>query len=185
MNGDPLPPEHGFPLRLIAPGWYGIANVKWLTRIEVVNRRYAGQFMAREYVSIREEQRNGETVWTFSTVRHDRLKSAPAKVTRHGTRYTIWGAAWGAPIAAVQVRVDDGPWIWAKLLGRHSRKPSSGFAWRFWGLPWGTPASGEHSITSRAFDVRGNVQPAPDDPFLASRRTFWESNGQITRRVAI
>ena len=50
---------------------------------------------------------------------------------------------------------------------------------------WGTPAPGEHQITSRAFDVDGNIQPAPDDPYLASRRTFWESNGHITRRVLI
>ena len=84
MNGEPLPPAHGFPVRLIAPGWYGVANVKWLTRIEVMDHRYAGQFMARDYVTIREEQRDGETVWTFTTVSHDRLKSAPAKVTRRG-----------------------------------------------------------------------------------------------------
>jgi DMSO/TMAO reductase YedYZ molybdopterin-dependent catalytic subunit len=67
MNGEPLPREHGFPLRLIAPGWYGIANVKWLTRIEVVDQRFAGRFMAREYVTIREQQVDGETVWTFLT----------------------------------------------------------------------------------------------------------------------
>jgi hypothetical protein len=79
MNGDPLPPEHGFPVRLIAPGWYGVANVKWLTRIEVTDHRFAGRFMARDYVSIREEQRGGQTVWTFATVSHDRLKSAPAR----------------------------------------------------------------------------------------------------------
>ena len=84
MNGEPLPPEHGFPVRLIAPGWYGVANVKWLTRIEVMDHRYAGRFMARDYVTIREEQRDGQTVWTFTTVSHDRLKSAPAKVTRRG-----------------------------------------------------------------------------------------------------
>jgi DMSO/TMAO reductase YedYZ molybdopterin-dependent catalytic subunit len=84
MNGKPLPPANGFPVRLIAPGWYGVANVKWLTRIEVVDHRYAGRFMARDYVTIREEQR-GETVWTFTTVSHDRLKSAPAKVTRRAT----------------------------------------------------------------------------------------------------
>ena len=116
MNGEPLPPEHGFPVRLIAPGWYGVANVKWLTRIEVMDHRYAGRFMARDYVSIREEQRDGETVWTFTTVSHDRLKSAPAKVTRRGNRYTIMGAAWGAPIAAVEVRIDDGPWMPATLV---------------------------------------------------------------------
>ena len=186
MNGDPLPPEHGFPVRLIAPGWYGVANVKWLTRIEVMDHRYAGRFMARDYVSIREEQRDGQTVWTFTTVSHDRLKSAPAKVTRHGNRYSILGAAWGASIAAVQVHIDDGPWLPATLYGPPPpRKRSSGYAWRFWTFDWGHPVSGEHRITSRAFDSDGNIQPAPDDPIVASRTTYWESNGHITRRVLI
>jgi DMSO/TMAO reductase YedYZ molybdopterin-dependent catalytic subunit len=186
MNGDPLPREHGFPLRLIAPGWYGVANVKWLTRIEVVDRRFAGRFMARDYVSIREETRNGETLWTFATVGRDRLKSAPAKVTRLDDAYTVWGAAWGAPIAAVEVRIDDGPWNAAELLGpRMPRGRSRGYAWTFWKFAWGAPAAGEHRVTSRAFDVEGNVQPPPDDPFLASRRTYWESNGHITRIVQI
>jgi len=188
MNGAPLPPEHGFPLRLIAPGWYGVANVKWLNRIEVVDQRYAGRFMARDYVTIRETTRDGRTVWTFSTVRHDRLKSAPAKVTRRRGRYAILGAAWGAPIAEVEVRIDDGPWMTAELQDPPSRTRSrsrSEFAWRFWTLNWGRPAPGEHTITSRAFDVDGNLQPPPDDPYLASKVTFWESNGQITRRVRI
>jgi DMSO/TMAO reductase YedYZ molybdopterin-dependent catalytic subunit len=68
LNGEPLPPVRGFPLRLIAPGWFGVANVKWLTRIEVRDQRYANRFMARDYVSIREEHRNVQTLWTFSTV---------------------------------------------------------------------------------------------------------------------
>jgi DMSO/TMAO reductase YedYZ molybdopterin-dependent catalytic subunit len=186
MNDEPLPPANGFPIRLIAPGWYGVANVKWLTRIEVVDQRYAGRFMARDYVTVREEQRDGETVWTFATVSHDRLKSAPAKVTRRDNRYTIRGAAWGAPIAAVEVQIDAGPWTAAQLdAPLPPRSRSRGYAWRFWTFDWGTPAPGEHTIRSRAFDVEGNAQPAPDDPFLASKRTFWESNGQITRRVLI
>jgi len=186
MNSEPLPPEHGFPVRLIAPGWYGVANVKWLTRIEVLDHRYAGNFMARDYVTIREQQRDDETVWTFTTVSHDRLKSAPAKVTRRDFRYSIKGAAWGAPITAVEVRIDNGPWMAARLFGPlpHKRR-SRGYAWRFWTFDWGTPAAGEHEITSRAFDIDGNVQPAPDDPFLASKRTLWESNGHITRRVLV
>ena len=57
MNGAALPPANGFPLRLIAPGWYGIANVKWLTRIEVRDTRFMNRFMARDYVTIREEKR--------------------------------------------------------------------------------------------------------------------------------
>ncbi len=189
MNGVPLPRDHGFPLRLIAPGWYGVANVKWLTRIEITDQRFAGRFMARDYVSIREQVREGQTVWTFNTVKHDRLKSAPAKVTRgRRRRYAIMGAAWGAPIAEVEVQIDDGPWRTAMLdrrLSRHGSRDRSGFAWRFWTLEWGRPAAGEHSIRSRAFDVDGNVQPAPNDPFLASKVTFWESNGQIARRVLI
>jgi DMSO/TMAO reductase YedYZ molybdopterin-dependent catalytic subunit len=117
MNGEPLPREHGFPLRLIAPGWYGIANVKWLTRIEVVDQRFAGRFMAREYVTIREQQVDGETVWTFLTVGRARLKSAPAKVTRRGNRYAVMGAAWGGEVDRVEVQVDDGPWQEARRPG--------------------------------------------------------------------
>jgi DMSO/TMAO reductase YedYZ molybdopterin-dependent catalytic subunit len=189
MNGVPLPPEHGFPLRLIAPGWYGVANVKWLTRIEVMDQRFAGRFMARDYVSIREQTRDGQTVWTFNTVKHARLKSAPAKVTRRRNRYTIMGAAWGAPVAEVEVQVDNGRWIAAELDddSRHKggSRGRSGFAWRFWTLEWGRLSAGEHTIRSRAFDVDGNMQPAPTDAYLASKVTFWENNGQIARRVRI
>jgi DMSO/TMAO reductase YedYZ molybdopterin-dependent catalytic subunit len=189
MNGVPLPREHGFPLRLIAPGWYGVANVKWLTRIELMDQRYAGRFMARDYVTIREQKREGQTVWTFNTVKHARLKSAPAKVTRRRSRYAIMGAAWGAPISEVEVQVDNGPWRTADLddHGRENRgsRDRSGFAWRFWTIDWGRPPAGEHTIRSRAYDHDGNRQPPPNDPYLASKVTFWENNGQIGRRVAI
>jgi DMSO/TMAO reductase YedYZ molybdopterin-dependent catalytic subunit len=187
MNGAPLPAVHGAPVRLIAPGWFGVANVKWLTRIDVVDQRHAGRFMARDYVSIREQKRGAETVWTFSNVNHMRLKSAPAKVTRRRGRYTIMGVAWGVPIADVEVSIDEGPWIGADLdgpgqRGSHGRDE---FAWTFWTLPWTRATPGQHRITSRAFDFAGNVQPAPDDPYLASRVTYWENNGQITRLIAI
>jgi DMSO/TMAO reductase YedYZ molybdopterin-dependent catalytic subunit len=185
MNGVPLPTQHGYPVRLIAPGWYGVANVKWLTRIEVRDGRYAGRFMARDYVTIREEQHDGKEVWTFTTVGHDRLKSAPAKVTRRHDRYAVMGAAWGAPIARVEVSIDNGPWRRARLERRRSRMRSHGYAWTFWTLDWGTPVPGEHEIRSRAIDVDGNVQPAPGEGHLAGKVTYWESNGQITRRVLI
>ena len=186
MNGSPLPPEHGFPVRLIAPGWYGVANVKWLSRIEVTDHRYAGRFMARDYVSIREQEVDNQTVWTFANVAHDRLKSAPARVTRLNGRYAILGAAWGAPIAKLEVSTDDGPWQAATLTApRSSQRTSRSFSWSFWTLDWGTPSAGEHTVTSRAFDREGNMQPLPDDPFVASRRTYWEANQQITRRVLI
>src|SRR4051812_1530570 len=185
MNGDPLPTEHGFPVRLIAPGWYGVANVKWLNRIEVRRGRYAGRFMARDYVTIREEQHGGETIWTFTTVNHDRLKSAPAKVVRTGDAYRVFGAAWGAPVRRVDVRIDDGPWRRARLHRRLGRAGASGFAWRFWTFDWGHPTPGDHAVTSRGFDEHGQVQPRPQDPAIANRRTFWENNGEITRHVTI
>ena len=180
MNGEPLPAAHGFPARLIAPGWYGVANVKWLTRIELLDRRYQGHFMARDYVTIREEDVGGETVWTFTSVSRDRLKSAPAKVTRQGDTYGIMGAAWGAPIAGVEVRIDDEPWQAATLT-----EEGPEFAWTFWTLDWGTPTAGEHTVTSRAIAEDGDVQPAPDEAPLAGKATFWESNGQITRHIEI
>jgi DMSO/TMAO reductase YedYZ molybdopterin-dependent catalytic subunit len=185
MNGEPLPAEHGRPVRLIAPGWYGVANVKWLTRIEVLEHRFQGRFMARDYVTVRERQRGGATQWTFTSVGHDRLKSAPAKVTRRAGRYTVMGAAWGARIAAVEVRIDDGPWRETRLVGARGARARRPYAWSLWTFDWGRPSAGEHTISSRAIDVDGNRQPAADDPFLASKRTYWESNGRITRRVAI
>ena len=189
MNGKPLPRDHGAPVRLIAPDWYGVANVKWLTGIEITDSRYQGRFMARDYVSIREEDRGGDTLWTFTSVTHERLKSAPAKVTRRGDKYTVMGAAWGAPIAKVEVQVDDGAWQATKLSRHLSRGEGSRHgeesAWKFWTLDWGTPAAGEHAIRSRAYDREGNVQPTPEDPSIANRRTFYESNGHLTRRVLI
>ena len=185
MNRADLPPEHGGPVRLIAPGWYGVANVKWLNRIEVTDRRFAGRFMARDYVTARElEGPDGELRWTFTSVADDRLKSAPAKVLHDGSDYTIVGVAWGAPIESVELSIDGGPWVAAELHRSRGGK-SSGTSWQFWTYDWATAESGEHSITSRAIDSSGNVQPSPDDPFLAGKATFWESNGHITRTVVL
>jgi DMSO/TMAO reductase YedYZ molybdopterin-dependent catalytic subunit len=181
MNGAPLPQANGFPLRLIAPGWFGIANVKWLKRIEVRSSRYMGRFMAQDYVTLREEQQDGETVWRQTSVGRALLKSVPAKVTRSDGQHRIIGAAWGAPIERVEVRIDGGPWQTATI----DQSEQAEFAWRMWSLDWPDAAPGEHAITSRAIDVAGNVQPAPDDPVIAAKHTYWESNGQVTRRVRV
>jgi DMSO/TMAO reductase YedYZ molybdopterin-dependent catalytic subunit len=181
MNGAPLPEANGFPLRLIAPGWFGIANVKWLKRIEVRPSRYMGRFMAQDYVTLREEQQDGEKVWLQTSVGRALLKSVPAKVTRSDGRYRIVGAAWGAPIARVEVRIDDGPWQTATI----DRSEEAEFAWKIWSLDWADAAPGTHTITSRAVDTSGNVQPAPGDPVIANKHTYWESNGQVTRQVRI
>ena len=181
MNGEPLLASHGAPLRLIAPGWYGIANVKWLDRIEVLDTRYMGNFMARDYVTIRLEQQGGQTVRRETSVGRALLKSAPAKVARKDGTYRIAGAAWGAPIEAVEVRIDNGDWMPATI----EQGAEYDFTWKFWAVDWGNPSPGEHTITSRAIDTAGNVQPAMDDPRIATKQTYWESNGQLTRRIRI
>ena len=181
MNGAPLDAGHGAPLRLVAPGWYGVANVKWLDRIEVIDTRFAGHFMARDYVTIREEQRDGQPVWTETLVGKALLKSAPARVSRVDGGHKIVGAAWGRPIASVEVQVDGGPWLPATI----TEGAGSEFTWKFWSRAWPNATPGEHTITSRATDTNGNVQPAITDPSIANKRTYWESNGQITRRVQV
>ena len=180
MNGAPLPQPNGFPLRLIAPGWYGVANVKWLERIEVRNTRFMNRFMARDYVTVRQEEHDGEPVWVETSVSRALLKSAPVRVIRTADTYRIEVAAWGAPIEHVEVQIDNGPWQRARL-----RRQTTAFAWTFWSLAWPNPEPGNHRITSRAIDTAGNVQPAMDDPRIATMITGWERNGQITRQVRI
>ncbi|MGC1411447.1 MAG: sulfite oxidase [Acetobacteraceae bacterium] len=180
MNGSPLPAANGFPVRLLVPGWYGVANVKWLRRIEVRDTRFLGRFMGRDYVTIREEHHDGMTVMAETTVGRMLLKSAPAKVTLRDGRYQIDGMAWGpAPVAAVEVKIDNLPWVKAVLDDSRSE-----FAWRSWHLDW-SPAPGEHTVTSRAIDKAGNIQPAMDDALIANKKTYWESNGQITRHIRV
>jgi len=182
MNGEPLPQPNGFPLRLIAPGWFGIANVKWLKRIEVWSTRLENRFMARDYVTVRNIGTSDDPVWTESSVGRALLKSAPGRVVQTASGYRIDGAAWGAPIDRVEVQIDDGAWSRVPL---DDTQPRSDYTWVFWSLDWSAPAAGEHTITSRAIDTNGNIQPAADDPLLANKITYWESNGQITRHVSI
>jgi DMSO/TMAO reductase YedYZ molybdopterin-dependent catalytic subunit len=181
MNDEPLPARNGAPLRLIAPGWYGIANVKWLQRIEIWQTRLANRFMARDYVTLRQEGTEAEPLWTESLVGRARLKSAPARVVRSGDEYRIEGAAWGAPIGRVDIKIDEGLWQRVKLTPHAEDE----YAWTFWTFDWANPTVGEHTITTLAVDAYGEIQPAPDDPLIANKLTFWESNGQITRRVNI
>ena len=181
MNGAPLPQSHGFPLRLIAPGWYGIANIKWLKRIEVRHTRFMGRWMARDYVTLREEERNGDTVWTETSVGRALLKSIAAKVTRRADQHRIIGAAWGGAIERVEVQIDGGPWTPAQL----DASEAAPFAWKMWSLDWKKATPGEHTIVSRAIDDQGNIQPTADDPRIAKKYTKWESNEQFTRRIRL
>jgi hypothetical protein len=108
------------------------------------------------------------------------LKSAPAQVTLRNGHYRIDGMAWGpTPVSAVEVKIDNGPWTMATLDNGQSE-----FAWRAWHLDW-SPTPGEHTVTSRAIDKAGNTQPTMEDPSIATKKTYWESNGQITRHIRV
>ena len=186
MNGEPLPQPNGAPLRLIAPGWYGIACVKWLKRIEIRDTRLMNRFMGRDYVTIREEKRpDGESVWMETSVGRTKLKSITTKVTRIGDEYRIYGAAWGAPIKKVEVRIDDAPWQEATIDPVEDDANSTKWAWKIWHLNWDNPPKGEHTIVSRAIDTKGNIQPAGNSDYITKKRTYWESNGQVVRRIRI
>ncbi|HSF17844.1 MAG TPA: sulfite oxidase, partial [Vicinamibacteria bacterium] len=180
MNGVSLAPHHGFPVRLIVPGWYGIANVKWLTRIDVSDTRHMGRFMAKDYVTLREVDRGGSKEWTMTSVGRSRIKSLAAKVTKSAAGYRIHGAAWGGPIERVEVRVDDREWTKA-AVDEGADEP---FAWKFWHLDW-SPSPGEHTIVSRAIDRAGDIQPTMEDPSIAGKKTYWESNAQLVRRIRV
>ena len=142
--------------------------------------RFLGRFMGRDYVTIREEKHDGTTIMAETSVGRMLLKSAPARVVQRDRRYQIDGMAWGpTPISSVEVRIDNGGWKRAKLEDSRGE-----YAWRAWSLDW-SPAPGEHTVTSRAIDTAGHIQPAMDDPLIADKRTYWESNGQITRNIRI
>jgi DMSO/TMAO reductase YedYZ molybdopterin-dependent catalytic subunit len=185
MNGEPLPHEHGYPLRLVMPGWYGVAHVKWLTRIEVIDRRYEGRHMARNYQSLRAVQSNGETFWLDTSISRTNLKSVIARVTRRRTgstfQHTIHGAAWGgaARIDRVEVRIDGGAWRSA-AIGK--RGPDS--AWLLWSLEWNDAAPGPHTLVSRALNARGEIQPTRDE-LRAKLISNREDNSQWPRKVVI
>ncbi|MFM7101562.1 MAG: molybdopterin-dependent oxidoreductase, partial [Verrucomicrobiota bacterium] len=114
MNGEPLGEVHGAPVRLVVPGWFGIAWVKWLTRIDLLDRRFMGKWMAREYVTLRGEERDGHaTNWRETSVGNLNVKSIAARaVRRRDGSLRITGAAWsdGTPLTGVELRIDNGPW---------------------------------------------------------------------------
>jgi DMSO/TMAO reductase YedYZ molybdopterin-dependent catalytic subunit len=182
MNGEPLTAGHGFPVRLIVPGWFGVAWVKWLTSIELRDRPLKTRFMAKDYVTLRGEEVNGRTVWKETLVGPLNVKSVVARVVKRkdGT-IRVTGAAWGeSPVKSVEVSIDGGPWQAAKIEPRP--EPNT---WRFWSHEVAGLKEGEHTLVSRATDDRGRVQPTADDPAIKNKKTYWEANQQWVRRVKL
>lgn len=184
FNDQPLDTAHGAPLRLVVPGWYGVAWVKWLNRIEVLDRRIMSKYMAREYVTLRGEERDGKTIHRETSIGPMLVKSMPARALRlkDGT-IRIHGAAWGdgTPLEKVEVKIDDGAWQSVTL----DRKNRSKFSWTFWTFDWKGASKGEHSIVSRATDAEGKTQPSADEPVIKLKKTYWESNHQWPRKITI
>lgn len=181
MNGEPLTKHQGFPLRLLVPGWYGVANVKWLSQINVQEEQYLGKFQARWYRTLRGETLDGETQWKETAISHMRLKSVIARVSRDGARHKVLGFVLndGTPLKSVEVKVDDGPWQPATL----DSETSSKYSWKLFTYTWSGAMPGEHTLVSRATDVRGEVQPTVAD--LENKKTFLEDNAQFPRKLVI
>src|SRR4051812_18899060 len=182
MNGKPLTAGHGFPLRLVVPGWYGIAWVKWLTRIEARERPLMQRFMAKDYVTLRGQQQGDQVVYTQTSVGPMNIKSMVARAVRRkdGT-IRISGAGWsdGTPLKNVELKIDDGPWI-STTLGEQQK-----YTWTFWTYDWKDAPQGEHTLVSRATDEKGRVQPTADDPWIKLKKTYWESNQQYPRKIKL
>jgi DMSO/TMAO reductase YedYZ molybdopterin-dependent catalytic subunit len=181
LNGEPLTLHQGSPLRLIVPGWYGVANVKWLSGIHVQEERYLGKFQARWYRTFKGEMIDGEMKWVETAISHMQLKSYIARITRTGAGYTVMGVVLndGTPIKAVEVRVDEGPWRPATMDPATRDK----YGWKFFNYAWTGATPGAHTLVSRAVDVTGAIQPTAQE--LESKKSFLEDNSQTPRKVMI
>jgi hypothetical protein len=155
-----------------------VSNVKWLSRIELSDRRFMGKFMGRDYVTIMGRQVGDTVEYTETSVTRMRPKSVIARVTRGANgRIKVFGAAWcdGTPLKAVDVRVDGGAWQPARLEPNQNR-----YAWTFFTLEVDL-GPGAHKVVSRATDRNGRTQPEN----LDLKKTFWEDNAQFTRAIMV
>jgi DMSO/TMAO reductase YedYZ molybdopterin-dependent catalytic subunit len=148
MNGEEIPARHGYPLRLVVPGWYAVASVKWLTEIELIAHPFRGYFQADRY------HINGEPL-SLQRVRSLIVEPAPGTTAKPGD-ITIRGVAWSgaAPIAQVEVSIDGAPWQPTALVGEPRQH-----SWQWWELPAQLGGPGDFTIRARATDMAGRTQP--------------------------
>ena len=175
MNGQPLPPQHGFPLRLVVPGWYGMTSVKWLTEIKILDEPFTGYQQLQAYRMRQEEDEEGTPIERIAPRSLFVPPGIPEYFTRDRTaepgEHVILGRAWSgyAPIAGVQFSADGGStWDDAELEPQEER-----WAWRGWRFRW-QAGPGEHVLCSRARDEQGNEQPV--DP-------AWNLGGYLNNAV--
>jgi DMSO/TMAO reductase YedYZ molybdopterin-dependent catalytic subunit len=176
INGEPLPPQHGFPLRLLVPGWYGMTHVKWLDRITVLTEPFDGFQQAQQYRRKQSEEDPGVALTRMlprSLLVPPGIPDFPdrQRFLSPGPR-VLEGRAWSgwAPIVRVEVSVDGGrTWQEARL-----DEPVGEFAWVRWTYPWDDAQPGEYVLCSRATDAAGNVQPVEPE---------WNFGGYVNNSV--
>jgi DMSO/TMAO reductase YedYZ molybdopterin-dependent catalytic subunit len=185
LNGQPLTRDQGAPIRLIMPGWYGVANVKWLAEVHLQEDRFLGNFQARWYRSLRGAGGTGEdadpgTQWVETEVTHMQLKSLIARVRKNASGHQVFGFVLndGTPLKSVEVSIDGGKWQTATL-----DKSNTQYSWKLFTFDWKGATPGEHTLVSRATDANGVVQPTAAD--LTRKKTFLEDNSQFPRKVMI
>jgi DMSO/TMAO reductase YedYZ molybdopterin-dependent catalytic subunit len=152
MNGRPLPIEHGAPVRLVVPGWYGMASVKWVARISALTAPFAGFFQRDRYVYVRDGKMRPVELMRVKSMLVEPAPLAP--VPRGGI--LGWGWAWSgaAQVVAVEVSLDGGPFRPDEL-----DPPLAPHAWRRFSIELDVPVAGRHSLRCRARDAAGRVQP--------------------------
>src|ERR687893_1933146 len=165
MNGRPLPPQHGSPLRLVVPDWYGMASVKWLKSIAVTDEPFSGVQQAIKYRYKQSEEDPGTPV----TRKHPRALMVPPGIpdylsrTRHvrAGNTLVEGRAWSGygPIERVEFSSDGGRSWDDTELG----EPLGPYAWRPWSYEWDAPEPGEYELCARATDASGKTQPMDGD----------------------
>lgn len=166
LNGEALPPQHGFPLRLLVPGWYGMTSVKWLSRITLLARPFSGFQQVTAYTVRATEDDPGRPVSKMMP----RSLMIPPGIPDFMTRTRrlgragcmLQGRAWSgwAPVTEVAVSLDGGlTWKTAEI-----GEPVSEHAWVPWRINWTDPVPGEYTLCTRATDAAGNVQPVAPDP---------------------
>jgi DMSO/TMAO reductase YedYZ molybdopterin-dependent catalytic subunit len=153
MNGEPLPLQHGYPVRLVVPGWYGVASVKWLTAIELVDHPFDGYFQADKYWYESEgADREPVTLQRVRALITDPVDDEQLPRGQTAIRGVAWSGA--AAIARVEVSINDDPWQEARLLGDSQRH-----RWQRWELLSHLDRPGQTSIRARATDLAGRSQP--------------------------
>jgi DMSO/TMAO reductase YedYZ molybdopterin-dependent catalytic subunit len=164
MNGEVLSSSHGFPLRLFVPGWYGVASVKWLRRIDVLDRSFHGYFQHEKYTVQRRAGERTETVVVGPmVVKSEIIRPQAGAVLGPGTN-RIFGVAWAGEeaVARVEVSTDGGhSWERAELLGT-----SNPYCWSLWEYLWEVVEPGEYNLMVRATSTSGRTQPLEHDPLL-------------------